>query len=139
MFGGFIRGAIKIGPVTLENPFVTFLGDLANIGLPVIRRVTLVIDPVANRDWILEAGACGLHLRNDGPHSVRGSQAALGLAATSEKAVCPLPRTLRRRRNGVIWAESGTAAVHVTIKAERLLLLVRQPQFSGPPGLFGFG
>ncbi len=56
VFGGFIRGNIKIGPVTLESPFVTFLGDLANIGLPVIRRVTLVIDPAANRNWILEAG-----------------------------------------------------------------------------------
>ncbi|MBN8808595.1 MAG: aspartyl protease family protein [Sphingomonas sp.] len=57
VFGGRIRGTIKIGPVTLDNPEVTFLGDLANIGLPVIRRVTLVIDPVANRNWILEPGA----------------------------------------------------------------------------------
>ena len=57
VYGGRIRGTIKIGPVELENPDVTFLGDLANIGLPVIRRVTLVIDPAADRNWILAPGA----------------------------------------------------------------------------------
>jgi hypothetical protein len=57
VYGGRIRGTIKIGPVVLENPQVTFLGDLANIGLPVIRQVTLVIDPVADRNWVLPSGA----------------------------------------------------------------------------------
>ncbi len=57
VYGGRIRGTVRIGPVELENPDVTFLGDLANIGLPVIRRVTLVIDPQAKRNWVLPAGA----------------------------------------------------------------------------------
>lgn len=57
VYGGRIRGTIRIGPVVLENPEVSFLGDLANIGLPVIRQVTLVIDPVADRDWVLPSGA----------------------------------------------------------------------------------
>jgi predicted aspartyl protease len=57
VYGGRIRGTIRIGPVVLENPEVSFLGDLANIGLPVIRQVTLVIDPMANRDWVLPSGA----------------------------------------------------------------------------------
>ena len=56
VYGGRVRGTIRIGPVTLENPDVTFLGDLANIGLPVIRRVTLVIDPAADRNWVLASG-----------------------------------------------------------------------------------
>jgi hypothetical protein len=57
VYGGRIRGTIRIGPVVLENPEVSFLGDLANIGLPVIRQVTLVIDPVADRNWVLPSGA----------------------------------------------------------------------------------
>jgi predicted aspartyl protease len=57
VYGGKIRGQIKIGPVVLDRPNVTFLGDLANIGLPVIRQLTLVIDPVANRNWVLPSGA----------------------------------------------------------------------------------
>lgn len=56
VYGGRIRGTIKIGPIELQNPDVTFLGDLANIGLPVIRRVTLVLDPAADRNWILPTG-----------------------------------------------------------------------------------
>jgi hypothetical protein len=53
VWGGRIRGSIRIGPVVLENPNVTFLGDLANIGLPVIRQVTLVLDPAEKRSWVL--------------------------------------------------------------------------------------
>jgi len=57
VYGGRVKGMIKIGPVTLDNPNVTFLGDLANIGLPVIRQVILVIDAAANRNWVLAAGS----------------------------------------------------------------------------------
>lgn len=56
VYGGRIRGAVKIGPVTLDSPEVTFLGDLANIGLPIIRRVMLVIDAAADRNWVLASG-----------------------------------------------------------------------------------
>lgn len=57
VYGGRIKGTVKIGPLTLENPDVTFLGDLANIGLPIIRRVTLVIDAAGDRNWVLMPGA----------------------------------------------------------------------------------
>jgi len=57
VYGGRIRGTIHIGPLTLENPDVTFLGDLANIGLPIIRQVTLVLDPAEKRNWVIAAGA----------------------------------------------------------------------------------
>jgi predicted aspartyl protease len=57
VYGGRIKGIVKIGPVTLENPEVTFLGELANIGLPIIRRVTLVIDAATDRNWVLPPGA----------------------------------------------------------------------------------
>ncbi|RZJ02280.1 MAG: hypothetical protein EON89_15615, partial [Brevundimonas sp.] len=57
VYGGQIRGVIRIGPVTLENPHVAFLGDLANIGLPVIRQITLVMDPEHDRSWVVAPGS----------------------------------------------------------------------------------
>lgn len=53
VFGGRIKGRVRIGPVTLDDPEVSFLGDLANIGLPVIRQMTLVLDPANQRSWVL--------------------------------------------------------------------------------------
>jgi hypothetical protein len=54
VYGGQVRGSIRIGPVTLDNPEVTFLGHHANIGLPVLRRITLVLDPAENQSWVLD-------------------------------------------------------------------------------------
>lgn len=53
VMGGQIKGKITIGSIALENPQVAFLGDLANIGLPIIRQVTLVLDPAQKRNWVL--------------------------------------------------------------------------------------
>jgi hypothetical protein len=57
VYGGRIRGTIRVGPIELDNPEVTFLGDLANLGLPVIRRIVLVIDPAQKRNWVLKSVA----------------------------------------------------------------------------------
>jgi hypothetical protein len=57
VLGGEVRGTIRIGPLELVNPQVTFLGELANIGLPIIRQLTLVIDPGNKRAWVLPAGS----------------------------------------------------------------------------------
>ncbi len=57
VYGGRIKGTVRIGPVVLENPEVTFLGDIANIGLPIIRKLTLVIDAEADRNWVLAPGS----------------------------------------------------------------------------------
>lgn len=53
VLGAQIRGSIRIGPITLDSPHVTFLGTIANIGLPIIRRVTLLLDPASKRSWLL--------------------------------------------------------------------------------------
>lgn len=53
VWGGELRGDVTIGPVVLHNPQIAFLGSRANIGLPVIRQLTLVIDPSAKRSWVL--------------------------------------------------------------------------------------
>ena len=57
VYGGRIRGTIHIGPIALENPAVTFLGDLAIIGLPIFRLVSLVLDPAKMLKWLMEGGA----------------------------------------------------------------------------------
>jgi hypothetical protein len=57
VYGGRIRGTIRIGPITLDNQEVTFLGDLANIGLPIIRQVKLVLDPAQKRNWVMKPDA----------------------------------------------------------------------------------
>jgi Aspartyl protease len=55
VFGAQVRGPVTIGPVTLESPKVMFLGGIANIGLPVLRQLTLVLDPQEHRSWVLPA------------------------------------------------------------------------------------
>lgn len=55
VYGGRLRGCVQIGPVMLENPVVAFLGDITNIGLPVIRQLTLVLDPAGHRSWTIES------------------------------------------------------------------------------------
>ena len=57
VWGGRLAETVRIGPITLENPEVSFLGDLTNIGLPVIRKLTLVLDPAAKQSWVLAADA----------------------------------------------------------------------------------
>lgn len=57
VLGGRIKGTIKIGPLILNNPEVAFLGTITNIGLPIIRQITLVIDAAADRNWVLPAGS----------------------------------------------------------------------------------
>ena len=53
VMGGRIEGPVKIGPITLDSPDVVFLGDVANVGLPVIRRGRLLLDSANHRSWFL--------------------------------------------------------------------------------------
>lgn len=53
VMGGKIKGRVQIGPIILDNPDVVFLGDLANVGLPVIRRGRLLLDSANHRSWFL--------------------------------------------------------------------------------------
>ena len=51
--GGRIEGRVQIGPITLDSPDVVFLGDVANVGLPVIRRGRMLLDSANHRSWFL--------------------------------------------------------------------------------------
>ena len=53
VMGGRIEGQVKVGPITLDSPDVVFLGDVANVGLPVIRRGRLLLDSANHRSWFL--------------------------------------------------------------------------------------
>ena len=55
VYGGQLKGTMTIGPLTLKDPQVSFLGNLANIGLPIIRQLTIVFDPEADVGWVLPA------------------------------------------------------------------------------------
>jgi hypothetical protein len=59
VYGGRLQQAVKVGPITLDQPEVTFSGrgDRANVGFPVIRRLTIVLDPTAKRSWVLDAAS----------------------------------------------------------------------------------
>jgi hypothetical protein len=53
VYRGRIRGAVRIGRLVLDRPTVTFTNGLPTIGLGLIRRMKLLIDPAGERTWIL--------------------------------------------------------------------------------------
>jgi predicted aspartyl protease len=55
IMGATIRGTVRIGPLTLLNPNVVFLEGLQriNVGMGVLRGVTIVLDPAGRRSWLV--------------------------------------------------------------------------------------
>jgi hypothetical protein len=56
VLGGQLATSAVVGPYRLEEPNVTFSakGSGANIGFPVIRHLTIVLDPASKRSWVLD-------------------------------------------------------------------------------------
>lgn len=52
LYGAQVRGDIVVGPLVLKNPEVTFIGDVMNIGLPLMRQLRIVLDPDGKRNWV---------------------------------------------------------------------------------------
>jgi predicted aspartyl protease len=54
---GRIRGTVRIGPLSFENPEARFIEGLrhVNVGMAALRGATLVIDPAEHRSWIVSA------------------------------------------------------------------------------------
>jgi hypothetical protein len=54
---GRIRGTVRIGPLTFENPEVRFMEGLnrVNVGMLALRGATIVFDPAERRTWLLPA------------------------------------------------------------------------------------
>jgi hypothetical protein len=54
VFGGELAGPVDIGPYSLKDPSVTFVDTVINVGFPVIRKLTIVLDPANKRTWVLD-------------------------------------------------------------------------------------
>jgi hypothetical protein len=54
VFGGDLAGPVEIGPYTLRDPHVAFVDTVINVGFPTIRHLTIVLDPVNKRTWVLD-------------------------------------------------------------------------------------
>jgi len=50
-----ISGKVRVGPLELTDPEVGFAEGvpIANVGIEVLKRLTLVLDPETQRDWVL--------------------------------------------------------------------------------------
>jgi hypothetical protein len=50
-----IAGAVRVGPLSFVNPEVRFTAVIpnVNVGMSILRELTLVIDPEAKRSWTL--------------------------------------------------------------------------------------
>jgi hypothetical protein len=56
---GRIRGNVRIGTLTLQNPEVRFMEglDRVNVGMLALRGATIVLDPAERRTWLLPPAA----------------------------------------------------------------------------------
>jgi len=54
VLAGELAGALEIGPYRLRDPSVSFVDTVINVGFPVIRHLTVVLDPANKRTWVLD-------------------------------------------------------------------------------------
>jgi Aspartyl protease len=56
IYRAHLKGSVKIADAVLDQPEILFMeGGRPNIGLPILRKFTVVFDPTEYRDWILPA------------------------------------------------------------------------------------
>jgi predicted aspartyl protease len=54
IFSSRLKGTVTIGSIKLDGPEILFMeGGRANIGLPVLRQLTVIFDPTDKIDWVL--------------------------------------------------------------------------------------
>ena len=54
IFCGTLAGSVDIGPYSLKDPAVAFFDTVINVGFPVIRKLTIVLDPANKLTWVLD-------------------------------------------------------------------------------------
>ena len=54
-FDARLRGTVRVGPLTFENPEVRFMDGLrrVNVGMAALRGSTIVLDPEQRRSWLI--------------------------------------------------------------------------------------
>lgn len=56
LFRARLKGALKIGPLTMDRPVIMFIeGGQPNVGLPIARQLVVVFDPSARRSWLISS------------------------------------------------------------------------------------
>lgn len=57
LYDARIRGIVRVGPLTFENPEVKFMDGLnrVNVGVQALGSVTVVLDPEERRSWLVPA------------------------------------------------------------------------------------
>jgi hypothetical protein len=54
MFRARLKSSLKVGPVVVERPDVLFIdGGQPNVGLPVARKLVVVLDPAERLSWLI--------------------------------------------------------------------------------------
>lgn len=54
ILGARLNGTMKIGVATFAHPELHFMrGGRPNIGFPILRTLTVIMDPTGHRDWVL--------------------------------------------------------------------------------------
>ena len=54
VLGGDLVGSVEIGPYSVKDPAVAFFDTVINVGFPVIRKLTIVLDPANKLTWVLD-------------------------------------------------------------------------------------
>lgn len=54
VLGGELAAPVDIGPYSLKNPKVAFFDTVINVGFPVIRNLTIILDPTNKLTWVLD-------------------------------------------------------------------------------------
>ncbi len=54
VLGGELVGSVEIGPYSVKEPAVAFVDTVINVGFPLIRHLTIVLDPANKRSWVLD-------------------------------------------------------------------------------------
>ena len=54
VLGGELAGSVDIGPYSLKDQSVAFYDTVINVGFPVIRNLTIVLDPANKLTWVLD-------------------------------------------------------------------------------------
>jgi len=56
IYRAHLTGSAKLGSVTLDQPEIIFMaGGTPNVGLPILRQLTVVMDTTEGRDWVLSS------------------------------------------------------------------------------------
>ena len=54
ILSAYLKGTLKIGDAVIDHPEIRFMaGGRPNVGFPILRKLTVVMDPSEGRDWVL--------------------------------------------------------------------------------------